>query len=76
MRFAQVGSVEGDNVLAVALVQDLKFSQDLFPHRRLGIDEDDLRAGRSMPSEQACSDQLNRAQRLLTFLAIVVALFS
>lgn len=39
----QEGTVEGDNVLGMAAVHDLKFSNDSFAHFPLGFDMDDLR---------------------------------
>lgn len=45
VRVGDVGAVEGDDVSGAAVVHDLEFAEDLFPHRRFRINEHQLSLG-------------------------------
>lgn len=69
---SEVGAVGRDDVIGMALVHNLEFSEDLFPDHRFGINEDDLITKRHFVGcEYKTSLRLHGLKTGPTFFAIV-----
>lgn len=75
MGLVQIGPIKADDVFGVAFVQDLQLSENLLAHGGFGINKDNLK-GRASSESWTSTQAVIMHHQVLTFLAMIVPLFS